>query len=136
MPAPAIAFLEFPTFSDPDSLVCYSDTGLLDTLGLLTPRVNHPLGPCKGTSPLYDMGAYINGFYAFSPVSTNDRAGILYVATILSLLFSVITLIVRWHIQRRTFGLDFWVIVAATVCVFLPMRSGNPASLSCTDRRC
>ncbi|KAG9947976.1 hypothetical protein KCU85_g5335, partial [Aureobasidium melanogenum] len=61
------------------------------------------------------MGAYINGFYAFSPVSTNDRAGILYVATILSLLFSVITLIVRWHIQRRTFGLDFWVIVAATV---------------------
>ncbi|KAG9829778.1 hypothetical protein KCU98_g14036, partial [Aureobasidium melanogenum] len=61
------------------------------------------------------MGAYINGFYAFSPVSTNDRAGILYVATILSLIFSVLTLIVRWHIQRRTFGLDFWVIVAATV---------------------
>ncbi|KAH0385764.1 hypothetical protein KCU92_g3199, partial [Aureobasidium melanogenum] len=61
------------------------------------------------------MGAYINGFYAFSPVSTNDRAGILYVATILSLIFSVLTLFVRWHIQRRTFGLDFWVIVAATV---------------------
>ncbi|KAG9677807.1 hypothetical protein KCU99_g4461, partial [Aureobasidium melanogenum] len=61
------------------------------------------------------MGAYINGFYAFSPVSTNDRAGILYVATILSLIFSVLTLCVRWHIQRRTFGLDFWVIVAATV---------------------
>ncbi|KAI5245827.1 hypothetical protein E4T43_03014 [Aureobasidium subglaciale] len=61
------------------------------------------------------MGAYINGFYVFSPVSDNDRAGILYVATILSLIFSVITLIVRYHIQRRTFGLDFWIIVAATV---------------------
>jgi len=63
------------------------------------------------------MGSYnSDGFYAFSPVTANDRAGILYVATILSLLFSVITLLVRWHIQRRTFGLDFWVIVAATVC--------------------
>ncbi|KAI4731040.1 hypothetical protein E4T49_01085 [Aureobasidium sp. EXF-10728] len=61
------------------------------------------------------MGAYINGFYVFSPVSANDRAGILYVATILSLIFSVITLIVRYHIQRRTFGFDFWIILAATV---------------------
>lgn len=61
------------------------------------------------------MGAYINGFYVFSPVSADNRAGILYVATILSLLFSVLTLFVRVHIQRRTFGLDFWFIVAATV---------------------
>ncbi|THW11834.1 hypothetical protein D6C98_02115 [Aureobasidium pullulans] len=62
------------------------------------------------------MGSYnSDGFYAFSPVTANDRAGILYVATILSLLFSVITLLVRWHIQRRTFGLDFWIIVAATI---------------------
>ncbi|KAI4814806.1 hypothetical protein E4T44_10664 [Aureobasidium sp. EXF-8845] len=61
------------------------------------------------------MGHYVDGFYVFSPVSADDRAGILYVATILSLIFSVITLIVRYHIQRRTFGLDFWFIFAATV---------------------
>ncbi|KAI4762874.1 hypothetical protein E4T52_05109 [Aureobasidium sp. EXF-3400] len=61
------------------------------------------------------MGHYVNGFYVFSPVSANDRAGILYVAAILSLIFSVITLIVRYHIQRRTFGLDFWFIFAATI---------------------
>jgi hypothetical protein len=62
------------------------------------------------------MGHYVNGFYIFSQVTATDRAGILYVATILSLIFSVITLIVRYHIQRRTFGLDFWFIFAATVC--------------------
>lgn len=73
------------------------------------------------------MGHYVNGFYVFSPVSADDRAGILYVATILSLIFSVLTLIVRYHIQRRTFGLDFWFIFAATVCyyVFMHKRDEN-----------
>lgn len=113
-------------------LCCYSDTGFLDTLGLDLESLI--LGPLQGHSSLCDMGAYINGFYAFSPVSTNDRAGILYVATILSLLFSVLTLIVRWHIQRRTFGLDFWVIVAATVWIYHVF--GNFCKASCTDRRC
>lgn len=61
------------------------------------------------------MGQYINGYYVFAPVSSTDRAGILWVAVILSLLFSFITLLTRYHIKRRAFGIDDWLITAATV---------------------
>ncbi|KAJ9630758.1 hypothetical protein H2203_001282 [Taxawa tesnikishii (nom. ined.)] len=61
------------------------------------------------------MGAYINGFYVFAPVTATDHAGLLYVAVILSLAFSVLTLATRVHIKRRIFGSDDWLVAGATV---------------------
>lgn len=65
------------------------------------------------------MGQYINGFYVFAPVTSTDHAGLLWVAAILSLLFSVVTLFTRYHIKRRAFGTDDWLITAATVSLDL-----------------
>lgn len=62
------------------------------------------------------MGHYnAAGFYVFAAVTSTDRAGLLWVASILSLLFCFVTLAVRYHIKKRTFGKDDWFIVAATV---------------------
>ncbi|KAK5137069.1 hypothetical protein LTR08_001078 [Meristemomyces frigidus] len=56
--------------------------------------------------------------YTFSPVTATDRAGVVWVAAILSLLFSVLTLITRFHIKSRTLGLDDWLLAASnTVAV-------------------
>lgn len=61
------------------------------------------------------MGLYINGYYAFSPVTSTDHAGLLWVASLLSLLFSLSTLATRYHVRRRTFGSDDWLITFAAV---------------------
>lgn len=61
------------------------------------------------------MGAYINGFYVFAPVTDLDHAGLLWVASILSLLISVLTIVTRAYIKRRAFGNDDWFLLAAEV---------------------
>lgn len=72
------------------------------------------------------MGQYINGFYVFAPVTSTDHAGLLWVAAILSLLFSVVTLFTRYHIKRRAFGTDDWLITAATVSLDLTCAPRSP----------
>lgn len=53
--------------------------------------------------------------YTFSPVTATDRAGIVWVAAILSLMFSVLTLATRVQIKLHTLGHDDWLILGATI---------------------
>ena len=53
--------------------------------------------------------------YSFSPVTATDRAGVVWVAAILSLMFTIITLATRFQIKFHTLGKDDWLIAAATV---------------------
>ncbi|GAB7352979.1 hypothetical protein MBLNU459_g3546t2 [Dothideomycetes sp. NU459] len=59
--------------------------------------------------------AYIDGYYVFAPVTKNDRSGLLWVASILSLVFSALTIVTRAHIKKRAFGNDDWFILAAEI---------------------
>lgn len=69
--------------------------------------------------------------YIFSEITTQDRAGVVWVASILSLLYSVSTLIARFFIKYHTLGFDDWSILAATVvalgqyiAVFVSLNDG------------
>ena len=53
--------------------------------------------------------------YTFSAVTSTDRAGLVWVAAILSLLFSVLTLATRVQVKLHTLGNDDWLILGATV---------------------
>jgi hypothetical protein len=53
--------------------------------------------------------------YTFSPVTATDRAGLVWVAAILSLMFSVLTLATRIMIKLHTLGLDDWFLVGGTL---------------------
>ena len=53
--------------------------------------------------------------YTFSAVTATDRAGLVWVAAILSLLFSVLTLATRIQIKFHKLGNDDWLIIGATV---------------------
>lgn len=52
------------------------------------------------------MGTYVDGYYAFAPVTASDRRGLLYVAAILSLQFGAASVFGRLYIRRRNYGLD------------------------------
>lgn len=54
-------------------------------------------------------------YYTFSPVTATDRAGVAWVAAILSLMFTILTLATRFQIKAHTLGRDDWLIAAATV---------------------
>lgn len=53
--------------------------------------------------------------YTFSAVTATDRAGIVWVAAILSLMFSILTLATRLQIKHRALGSDDWFILGGTV---------------------
>ncbi|KAK4632895.1 hypothetical protein CLAFUW4_03191 [Fulvia fulva] len=53
--------------------------------------------------------------YSVSPVAATDRAGIVWVAAILSLMFAIITLATRFQIKFHTLGKDDWLIAGATI---------------------
>lgn len=69
------------------------------------------------------MGAYLNGFYAFAPVTDSDHSGLVWVAAILSLVFSFLTIITRYYIKKRNFGTDDYFILAAQVSLLLRLVS-------------
>ncbi|KAF7192961.1 hypothetical protein HII31_05692 [Pseudocercospora fuligena] len=54
-------------------------------------------------------------YYTFSPVTATDRAGVAWVAAILSLMFTILTLATRFQIKAHTLGRDDWLIAAATI---------------------
>ncbi|SMQ54586.1 unnamed protein product [Zymoseptoria tritici ST99CH_1A5] len=56
-----------------------------------------------------------NPTYTFSPVTSTDRAGIVWVAGILSFMFTLLVLITRFQIKGHTLGLDDWLIAGATI---------------------
>ena len=51
----------------------------------------------------------------FSPITPNDRGGYAWIASLLCLFFSILTLILRGQIKWRNYGLDDWFVAAATV---------------------
>ena len=53
--------------------------------------------------------------YIFSQVTATDRAGVVWVAAILSLLFSAITLGTRFQIKWRSLGMDDWFLLASDI---------------------
>lgn len=56
--------------------------------------------------------------YIFAQITSTDRAGVVWVASILSLLYSLSTLVARFFVKYHTLGYDDWLILAATVVAF------------------
>jgi hypothetical protein len=51
----------------------------------------------------------------FSPITDIDKGGILWIASLLAGVYSVLSTLVRFYIKRKCFGTDDWVCAAATV---------------------
>ena len=51
----------------------------------------------------------------FSPITTDDHAGMLWITAILSLIYSSIALVVRAHVKWNLYGVDDAFLAAATV---------------------
>ncbi|KAI1612445.1 hypothetical protein EDD37DRAFT_647988 [Exophiala viscosa] len=51
----------------------------------------------------------------FSPITPDDHAGSIWIATILCLIYSVITLTLRGHLRWKMYGMDDYLALAATV---------------------
>jgi hypothetical protein len=73
--------------------------------------------------------------YIFAEITSTDRAGVVWVAAILSLLYSLSTLIARFFVKQHTLGYDDWLILAATVAavaqyvaVFVSLSQGLAVS--------
>lgn len=69
--------------------------------------------------------------YIFAEITSTDRAGVVWVASILSLLYSLSTLVARFFVKYHTLGYDDWLILAATVvaiaqyiAVFVSLNQG------------
>jgi hypothetical protein len=73
--------------------------------------------------------------YIFAEITSTDRAGVVWVAAILSLLYSLSTLVARFFVKQHTLGYDDWLILAATiaavaqyVAVFVSLSQGLAVS--------
>ena len=60
------------------------------------------------------------GGVGFSPVTFNDHAGNVWIITILSLIYSSAVAAVRAYTKLRMYGIDDFLIAAATVCSWAP----------------
>ena len=54
----------------------------------------------------------------FSPITQDDHAGYLWITTLLTTIYAILSILVRWYIKRRCFGIDDWACVAATVSAY------------------
>jgi hypothetical protein len=73
--------------------------------------------------------------YTFAKITSTDRAGMIWVASILSLLYSLSTVIVRFFVKYHSLGYDDWLILAATavafaqyIAIFVSLNQGLGAS--------
>ncbi|PSN70771.1 hypothetical protein BS50DRAFT_517405 [Corynespora cassiicola Philippines] len=78
--------------------------------------------------PLSPTGA---GSHRFAPITAYNRAGLLWIALILCLIYSFLVLIVRLHIKWKLYGLDDATAALATflqffevICLFLGLQQG------------
>lgn len=51
----------------------------------------------------------------FAPITANDKSGVLWIASLLSGIYAVLAILVRWYQKRKCFGIDDWICLAATV---------------------
>lgn len=73
--------------------------------------------------------------YVFAEINSTDKAGVIWVASILSLLYSFSTLITRILIKYHTLGLDDYAILSGTIvalaqyiAVFVSLNNGLGSS--------
>lgn len=59
-------------------------------------------------------GPYDN-VYRLTLVTDTDHAAWLWISGILSLLYPIISSIIRIHVKRQNYGWDDWVLVGSTV---------------------
>lgn len=68
---------------------------------------------------LFDMasspGANSTALPGFAPITETNKAGILWIASLLSGIYAVLAILVRWYQKRKCFGIDDWICLAATV---------------------
>lgn len=51
----------------------------------------------------------------FAPITPNDHSGSIWIPTLLCLVYSVLVVGVRAHLRRKVYGIDDYLILAATV---------------------
>lgn len=68
----------------------------------------------------------------FSPITDHDKAGILWIAALMSGIYAVLSMVVRSYIKRTCFGYDDWICLAATVsspllelCMHFPVHAST-----------
>ncbi|SPJ83935.1 uncharacterized protein FTOL_10451 [Fusarium torulosum] len=78
-----------------------------------------------------DPNASINDSSRFSPVTSNDHAGKLWIVTILSLIYSGLVALARAYIKYQMYGFDDILFTLATIChlaqsiaIFIGLGSG------------
>ena len=59
----------------------------------------------------------------FSPITQYDHAGYLWITTLLTTTYAILSILVRWYIKRRCFGIDDSTCVAATVSTHTTPKS-------------
>lgn len=71
----------------------------------------------------------------FAPITSDNHSGSLWIASILCLIYGVLTLTLRGHIKFRIYGLDDWLIAVATVtqlaqsiALFIALKNGLGAT--------
>lgn len=57
---------------------------------------------------------------AFSPISSNDLSGYVWITTLVGIVYAIMVAIVRMHIKLRVFGVDDYLLGLATVRRHLP----------------
>ena len=53
--------------------------------------------------------------HRFAPVTPDDHAGSIWIATLLSLVYTVITLVTRGFLRKQLYGVDDYLILGASV---------------------
>lgn len=52
----------------------------------------------------------------FAPITGDNQSGLLWITSILCLIYSVLIIVARLHIKWNMYGADDWTALAATVC--------------------
>ncbi|KAE9986179.1 hypothetical protein EG327_004429 [Venturia inaequalis] len=50
-----------------------------------------------------------------APITETNKSGILWIASLLSGIYALLAILVRWYQKRKCFGIDDWICLAATV---------------------
>jgi len=53
--------------------------------------------------------------FRFAVVTDNDHRGVIWVVSILCLIYTIMIFVIRTEAKRQNFGMDDWLATAATV---------------------
>ncbi|TID26479.1 hypothetical protein E6O75_ATG00972 [Venturia nashicola] len=60
-------------------------------------------------------GASSTTLPGLAPITDTNKAGILWIASLLSGIYAILAILVRWYQKRKCFGIDDWICLAATI---------------------